>query len=186
MLIGQLPIGMHGDFYRGRPEHAGHPVPGNLVPALIYRCHDGVRPIRAPDREPEKPLIGEHNASASGPIHMISADIQDGRARLIAAFCEVAEFEAAPKAQLLAARLSLTFLAAGRVAVEEMPVEVSRGLVISATPAPDRMTLFRVKVRTPTLKVDRPLKDAIVCRSAIRSSRRAAPAHAQRKGVPGT
>jgi hypothetical protein len=77
LVIGQLLTGMHGDFCPG-PE-AGplgdEPVPGNPVPSLIYRSHDGIRPAGASDREPEPPMAGKLDVGSSMSADMPSAAV---------------------------------------------------------------------------------------------------------------
>jgi hypothetical protein len=87
-LIGQRLTGMDGDLHCGRPHPAGEPVPGDVVPGLVHRGHDGVCPARVPDREPQPPLVGERDAAPGLVVEMSSARIQDGQAGLVEEFCQ--------------------------------------------------------------------------------------------------
>jgi hypothetical protein len=77
---------MHRDLHRVPPAEetrAGDPVPGNLVPCLIHRGHDGVRFVSSPDEESEPALIGERDTRPGPEREMLAARVQDGRSRLI-------------------------------------------------------------------------------------------------------
>jgi hypothetical protein len=64
------------------------PAPGDLVPFLIHRGHNGIHWHRSADQKPEPPLISEQDASASPPGAIASGGMQDGRSRLIDEFAE--------------------------------------------------------------------------------------------------
>ena len=59
-LFGQLPAGVDGNVCRSSETLAGGAVPGDLVPVLIHRGHDGV-PAAGADRECDPPLVGERD-----------------------------------------------------------------------------------------------------------------------------
>src|SRR5215471_7941162 len=59
------------------------PVPGDLVPCLIHRGHNGIVLSSSPDREPEPPQIREQDASVRPPVVIASRGVQDRRSRLI-------------------------------------------------------------------------------------------------------
>ena len=96
-LIGQFPVGMHGDLYAPIAARPGfkqilgsltgcprsNPVPGNLIAGLIDCGHDGVRSPGPPDQEPEPPLIGEGDSSACPVVKIHSRQVHDGRSRIV-------------------------------------------------------------------------------------------------------
>src|SRR5215471_11056269 len=81
-----------GDPVSASVARAGDPVPGNFVPILIHRGHDGVLPgpgPAVPDREAEPPLIGKRDAPCRHPATLLpAAGVQDGRSRLIEEFSQ--------------------------------------------------------------------------------------------------
>jgi hypothetical protein len=76
---------MNGDFdffVDSRPS-GDSPVPGNLVPCLIYCGHDCVCPTSSPDQKPEPSLVREADTGASPTADSSSYAVQDGHSCLV-------------------------------------------------------------------------------------------------------